>query len=90
MPERLTERQIRGRYGAHKSWANTVDRSARTRQARSKSPGSIDYWLDRLDPERFANATDEQKMQAAEAGKKAHFAELSMRSAAARRKTANA
>jgi hypothetical protein len=78
--------RLASRYGALKSWSNTPDRSARTRPARSKSPGSIEYHLERLDPERFADATDEQKLAAAEAGRRAYFAELAMKSVAARRR----
>lgn len=73
-----------GRLGALKSWANTVDRTARTAHARRCGPGSIDYWLARLDPDRFANATEAQKLAAAEAAKKAYFARLALKSAAAR------
>ena len=57
------------RFGAHLSWAKTVDRSARTRPARRNSPSSIEYHLDRL-PDPFADATDQQRTQAAEAAKK--------------------
>lgn len=81
-----TQRQINGRLGAHKSWANTPDRSARTRPARRRSPSSIDYHLERLDPEKFATATDEQRMAAAESAKKAYFADLAARSARTRRR----
>jgi len=78
-------RQAIGRYGAHKSWANTVDRTARTRNARSKSPSAVEYWLARLDPERFANATPQQRLDAAESMRRAHFAGLALRSAESRR-----
>jgi hypothetical protein len=79
-------RQAIGRYGATKSWGQTVDRPARTRNARAKSPGSIDYWLDRLDPERFAEATDAQRLDAAESLRRAHFRRMALRSAKARRR----
>lgn len=77
--------QLAGRYGALKSWGNTPDRAKRTRNARANSPGSVDYWLARLDPELFANASEQQKLDAAEAARKAYFAELAMKSAKARR-----
>jgi len=54
MPE--TQRQAIGRYGAHKSWGQTVDRSVRTSRARAASPSSVEYHLARLDPDRFADA----------------------------------
>ena len=77
--------EVIGRYGGLKSWANTVDRTARTRNARAKSPSNVEYHLERLDPELFADATDDQKLAAAEAGKRAYFARLALRSAQVRR-----
>jgi len=79
-----TTRQNAGRYGGLKSWANTLDRTARTAPGRSKGPSSIDWHIARLDPGRFANATDAQRLAAAEAGRRAYFAELAMKSARAR------
>jgi len=78
-------RKTIGRYGGLRSWANTVDRAARTAPGRLRSPSSIEYHFDRLDPERFAGATDAQKLAAAQAARKAYYAELAMRSAVARR-----
>ena len=88
MPE--TERQKIGRYGAHKSWAQTPDRSARTSNARANGPSGLQWHLDRLDPERFADATDADRLKAAEAARKAYYAELAMKSAAARRRGGDA
>jgi hypothetical protein len=81
-----SQRQLIGALAAHESWANTPDRTARTAPARRKSPGSVDYWLDRLDPERFVAATDDQRHAAAEAARKAHFARLALSSAQSRRR----
>lgn len=83
MPE--SQRQIIGRAGAHESWANTVDRSARTRRARDNSPSSIEWHLARL-PEQFADAGQDARLKAAESARKAYYARLAMKSAAARRK----
>lgn len=83
-----TSRQIRGRYGGLLSWANTVDRTARTDKARRNGPGDLAWHLERLDPAKFAEATETQMIAAAEAAKKAWFAGLAMRSAAARRRAA--
>lgn len=80
-------RQLAGRFGALKSWANTPDRAVRTAPARSKAPSSLDYHLERLDPERFATATDEQRIAAAAAARKAYFAGLALKSAQVRRRT---
>lgn len=84
----MSKRQTLGRYGALKSWGQTADRTARTEPARRRSPASIDYHLERLDPERFANATAEQRLAAAEAARRAHFAKMALRSHEARRRGA--
>jgi hypothetical protein len=76
------------KFGAHKSWSNTPNRAARTSNGRSKAPSSVAWHLDRLDPEKFAHATEAQKLAAAESAKKAYYAELAMKSAAARRRDA--
>ena len=76
--------QLYGRLGAERSWANTDNRTARTRPARAKSPGSVEYWLERL-PSNFDDATDDQRRAAAEKAKKAYFTELAIKSAKARR-----
>jgi hypothetical protein len=81
-----SSRQQTGRLGGLTSWANTVDRAARTAPARSAGPGDVTYWLSKLDPERFANGTQQQRLDAADAMRRAHFARLAMKSAAARRK----
>src|SRR5205809_5590526 len=71
---------------AYASWANTVDRSARTQNARSKSPGSLDHWLNKLGPA-FDHATEAQRRDAAIAARKAHFARLAAASVKARRQS---
>lgn len=86
MPAHDSQRQIIGRYGALKSWANTPDRTARTRKARSSSPSSVEWHLARLDPERFSDASHAQRLAAAEAARRAYYAELAMKSAAVRRR----
>src|SRR5262245_41695814 len=79
-----THRQQIGRYAAAVSWSRTADRSARTRPARENAPGGIDYHLERLDPDRFADATEGQKLAAAEAARRAYFQRLALASAKAR------
>jgi hypothetical protein len=80
------DRVIAGRYGAQLSWSRTADRTARTANARRHAPGSIEYHLERLDPQIFASATDEQRLAAAEAARKAYFVRLAMKSAQSRRR----
>jgi hypothetical protein len=79
-----TRRQLIGSIGALDSWANTTNRTARTTPARDAGPGSLAYHLARLDPDRFANATEAQKIAAAEAGKRAYYSRLALASAKAR------
>ena len=80
----IATRMAIGRYGALKSWGQTVDRAARTAPARRNGPGSIDYWLAKQDPERFAGATEAQKLAAADAMRRAHFASMALKSAKVR------
>lgn len=75
-----------GRVGALRSWARTIDRSARTAPARAASLSRFERQV-RDDPA-FAEATEPQILAAADAARRAYFAELAMRSAASRRKRA--
>ena len=79
-------RQQAGRLGALESWSRTADRTARTRNARAASPSSVECHYAHLDPERFADATEQQKLAAAEAARKAYYARLALKSAKARRR----
>ncbi|MGD9995658.1 MAG: hypothetical protein AB7L17_04450 [Ilumatobacteraceae bacterium] len=79
----MTDRSIAGRIGAHMSWARTVDRSARTANARRSGPGEVDWHLARLGPQ-FDDATAAQRLAAAESARKAYFAALALKSAKSR------
>lgn len=70
-----TESRLRSQVGAHISWANTTDRSARTAPARAA--------LDR----KFLEQAGGDPIRA-EHLRKAHFARLALKSAQARRKSA--
>lgn len=83
-------KRLATRYAAHKSWAETADRTARTAPARKVGPGDLEWHVARLDAERFADATEEQKLKAAEAAKRAWFAKLAIESHKARRANARA
>lgn len=74
MPLSPADAALIGRIGAHESWANTLDRSARTAPARA---GLDAKFLDQAggDPVRAAHL------------RKAYFARLALKSAQARRKT---
>lgn len=82
MDMNTSERSLRMKIAAHKSWAVTTDRPGRTAAARKAS-----HWTRFLDMAREANpdATEQQIAQIAESLRKAHFTELAARSAAARR-----
>ncbi len=69
------DRSAYSRIGAHTSWANTKDRSARTAPARAA-----------LD-QKFLDAAEGDPIRAGHL-RKAHFARLALKSAQARRKSA--
>lgn len=72
------ERSSAARIAAHSRWAYRVpDRSLATAAARAKSPSSITYWLDRVDPDQQMHPGERAK--AAENAMSAHFAQLSRR-----------
>lgn len=77
-----SERSMRMRIASYQSWANTKDRSARTAAARRASHHTRFIARAR---ELHPDGTDEQITKAADALKKAHYAELARRSAQARR-----
>lgn len=76
------ERKRRAELGAHISWANTTDRTART------APGSraAEARFERQAREMHPNAGDEFIAKVAESLRKAHFARMGLASAAKRRK----
>jgi len=85
----MSRHAINGRIGALESWARTTDRAARTRPGYRRSPASIEYWLDRVDPE--GQMSKNARMKAADAARRAYMlrlAEASARARAARKRTA--
>lgn len=72
------QRRLRARIAAHASWARTTDRSARTAPARAKALDNIDSTVH--DPSLSADERQRRIMSA----RKAHFAQLALRSARAR------
>ncbi len=73
MPSTDSERRLRSQIAAHMSWANTPDPTARTAPARAA-----------LD-QKFIEAAGGDPIKAAHL-RKAHYAQLALRSAQARRK----
>lgn len=81
-PVSTSERSMRMRIASYKSWANTKDRSARTAAARKQSHhGRFVEQARKLHPD----GTEKQIADAADALKSAHYRELALRSAQARR-----
>lgn len=80
MPEARSQRQLIGALGAHTSWANTADRTARTANGRAAFNSKFERLVDPdgvLDPA--------ERGRRAEHLRKAHFARLALKSAQARR-----
>lgn len=75
------ERKLRAQLGAEISWANTVDRAART------APGSraAEARFEKEARERHPDASEEQIAQVAEHLRKAHFRRMGLASATKRR-----
>ncbi|MFR9796183.1 hypothetical protein ACL02U_09805 [Streptomyces sp. MS06] len=76
------ERSMQMRIAAYKSWARTTDRSARTAKARKAS--HHDRFVAQA-RELHPTGTEKQIADAAEALKSAHYRELALKSAQARR-----
>lgn len=75
-----SERTLAGRAGAHKSWAQTEDRTARTEKARAAADARFEK---QVDPDSVLTP-QERKRRAAQA-RAAFYAEIQRRSAAAAR-----
>lgn len=80
-PMARSDRQLNGKIGAHKSWSRTADRTARTAPGTAASMARFERIVD---PDGVLPA--EERARRAESAKKAYFAELARKSAAARRK----
>jgi hypothetical protein len=77
-----SERSLQMRLASHKSWAKTTDRSARTEAARQASHHTRFLKQAR---EMHPDASESEIAAAAESLRKAHYTELALRSAQARR-----
>jgi hypothetical protein len=72
--------RLDAQIAAHASWAQTVDRSARTAPARAAAQARFEALVD---PEGVMSPA--QRVQAAESARKRFYAEMQKRSAQARR-----
>lgn len=77
-----TERSMQMRFAAHKSWAATRDRSARTAAARKASHHTRFVEMART---QNPGASETEIAQIAESLRKAHYTELALKSVQARR-----
>jgi hypothetical protein len=77
----LSHHAAAGKIGAHASWAKTEDRAARTAPGRK---AFLARFEDEVDPDRVL--PEAERLLRAENARKAWFARLAMKSAAARRK----
>ncbi len=76
-----SERALAARVGAHASWANTADPTARTAPARQAFDGRFER---EVDPD--GTLPPEERARRAEHARKAYFTRLALASAKARRK----
>lgn len=77
------DRSISKRIAALESWAVTVDRTLRTAPAVAKSPASLQYWMNKIDPD--GKLPEKSRLQMAEAKRSAYFLKLNRASTEARR-----
>lgn len=75
------ERSLRAQIAAHESWAHTIDRPARTANARK---AMLDKFETQVDPE--GKLSPAERAKRAEHARKAHFKRLALKSARARRR----
>lgn len=78
------QRKLRAQLGAHTSWANTLDRTART----AAGSRAAEARFEKEAREKFPDATDEQIAKVAESARKAFYKRIGLKSAAARARKA--
>lgn len=84
MPLTPSERVLRSQAAAHKSWAHTPNRNARTANARKAHLEKFDR---EVDPD--GSLPPEERAKRAENARRAYFAQLAFKSAKARRARRN-
>lgn len=83
MPASQTELSLIGQIGAHQSWANTIDRAARTAPGRK---AALERFERQVDPD--GTLSPAERARRAEHARKAYFTRLALKSAQARRRRA--
>jgi hypothetical protein len=82
--ETPAERSLRARMAAHRSWANTSDRAARTAPGRR---AAMDRYEREVDPD--GSLDPSERTRRADHSMRAHMIRMALRSAQARRKSAS-
>lgn len=80
------QRSLRARAAAFHLHA-THDSRALTENARAAGPGRIDYWMRQVDPD--GTLPEAERRRRAEHAKRAHYLNLALKSAVARRRRAS-
>ncbi len=69
-----TERSVNASIAANARWSREPSRSRATAAARAAGPGSIDYWLTKVDPDRQMSGAD--RVKAAENARREFYQRL--------------
>lgn len=85
MPLSPSERNLRARIAAHRSWQNTTDPAARTANARK---AALDRFEREVDPD--GTLPDAERTRRAAHARAAYFHQLAFKSAQARRRNKSA
>lgn len=78
------ERALRARMASHASWANTSDRARRSRPGQA---AAFKRFEDMVDPD--GSLSESERFKRAESLRRAHMAEIALKSAKSRRAKAN-
>lgn len=71
------ERRVNASIASNARWAAEPSRARATAAARAKGPGSIDYWLPKVDPDQQMTHAD--RVKAAENARRAFYQRLAKR-----------
>lgn len=71
-----SERSVAARIAANTRWAGEDDRTTATAAARRKGPGSLEYWLKKVDPN--GELAYDARVKKAESAKTAYFQQFAL------------
>lgn len=81
--QRCAERSTNASIASNERWSREQDRALATAPARANGPGSIEYWMTKVDPDQAMTYRD--RVRAAENAKRAFYARLGKSGRKARR-----